>query len=132
MTNARLERLLKRVSYHGMKLSVMPGLFMGESFGDMVRLVIEMAVLDSETLKPTVVTATYNQRIEIFRSDDDFYRWVWYNVRDRAIHEAREFFKIDGVAPHHPHRDDPNRLMIAPMPESLAKEMEKHGLPDRR
>jgi len=107
MINLKKAReLIEKVSYHGMLFYVDEGQFLNERHNEVMRLVIRHRVLDAETLKPNEVTHIFNYRYDMIYSEEEFYHWVWKCVKDRILHEAAEFFLIDGKRAHDPHEHD--------------------------
>lgn len=106
------QRLIDRVSYHDMKFRVDDGNFMGSHEATVLRLILDHSVLDAATLKPGVVRTSFNVHYAQLRDEADFYAWVWRMVQQRVLHEAGEFFLIDGHRVHDPHlhEREANRL----------------------
>lgn len=67
-------------------------------------ITIEVGVEDSTT--PGTYTLL---RIRTFvppcRTPADFYRWLRYRLQRIEAHECDEWFRVDGVQLHNPHRD---------------------------
>ena len=99
-------QLLTKVSYHGMEFRIDGGRFLETDFDHIAQITIIHRVVDAETLKPNIITHSFNTHIASFRNPDDFYRWVWDCVRQRVIHEAQEFFLVDGVRVNDPYKHD--------------------------
>lgn len=106
VTLKKARELIARVSYHGMIFEIYDGQFMQERFSEVIQLLIRHKVTDAGTLKLTEVTTKCNYRYDMIRDENDFYNWVWRMVKDRMLHEAGEFFLIDGRRVHDPHKND--------------------------
>lgn len=99
---------LARVSVHGMRfeIHVHHGSIAGHKF------VIYHRTIDSETLEPVSVAQSNPLPLDMISDEKDFARWIWKVITARYLHEAAEFFKIDGIAVHHPHRTQEEREIL--------------------
>lgn len=69
------------------------------------RLRIHHKTVDSETLKPIILVRIKTISAARHISPENLLNFLWRAVRDAFVHEADEFFKVDGVALHHPHHE---------------------------
>lgn len=101
----------KRLKVYGMTISVRPSreLKYDSAKGDRAHLYIEILIdhrtIDSDTFEPITIrqsTHLMPDYIELF-DESEAVRYLHRVIRERFIHEADEFFKIDGVRPFHPH-----------------------------
>lgn len=100
MKRREIELFLDRVSVHGMQFAIISPI---APYG--LRFEIIHRTIDSETLKPVTI-AQSSIMPEEFYDERELARWLYTVVQERYLHEAAEFFKIDGRAPFHPHVDN--------------------------
>ena len=103
MTLEEVQAALARVRFHGMELAISES----EAYFRHFHFRIVHAVLDADTLVPTKIVTSIWVEKRIFFDEADFLKWVWHQVRQRVLHEAGEFFKIDGKRVHDPHASEP-------------------------
>lgn len=104
MKLAEAQAVLARVGFHGMRFSILhhddermefdPRLFY---------FVVEHDVLDAATLRPTTIYTRFAEPAEAFPDDESLLAFLWVNVQQRVLHEAKEFFLVDGRRVHDPH-----------------------------
>lgn len=67
-------------------------------------LTIAANVMDSETMTPTVIYhGFYLPPVEVISDHDMFIEYVFQLVRSIELHEAMEFFKVNGKRHKDPH-----------------------------
>ena len=77
-------------------------------FDDMLRLHIEFRVPDAVDPKHPMVTITHNNSLnvgELNHVNDVkgfFIHWLWEKIQKAEIHEAGEWFEINGSKPFYP------------------------------
>jgi hypothetical protein len=98
---------LERVSFHGMKFHVnhhdderM------EADRRLLYFVIEHRVTDAATLKPTTIYTRFAEPADAFPDAERLLDFIWMNVKLRVLHEAGEFFLVDGKRVKDPHARD--------------------------
>ncbi len=99
MTRNRVEEILKSISYKPEFCLRYEWLNFSQ-----IRIGTGMEVLDSVNLNENFMLKL--ERIYDIRSIRDehmFIRCVFDQIKEMELHEAQEFFKVDGVAPFFPH-----------------------------
>jgi hypothetical protein len=104
---AEAQAALNRISFHGMRFSVahMDHERM-EADRRLLYFVIEHEVLDAVTLKPETIYTRFVEPTDAFPDADALLKFMWTNVRIRVLHEAAEFFLVDGKRVHDPHANE--------------------------
>lgn len=105
-TIQQIEDELKKITYRdGWKFSVYEGAFEGQ------HMTIEATVPDSVELGKTV-----DLRIETpippLKTIEDFHLWLIKRLIRIESHEAREWFKVNGIPIFYPHMKDAERDML--------------------
>lgn len=103
----QLQSVLSRVKFHGMKFSIshMDHELCEGSLKHFYFMIVH-DVVDSGTLKPTDIVTKCTVDDYAFRDEADFLKWVWHQVKLLVLHEAEEFFLVDGVRVRDPHAKD--------------------------
>lgn len=114
MNLAEAQAAIARVSFHGMKFYVnhRDDTLM-EADRRLFYFVIEHDVTDAATLKPTTIYTRFVEPTDAFPDAERLLHFIWMNVKLRVLHEAGEFFLIDGKRAHDPHARD--RVGMAPV-----------------
>lgn len=88
-----------------------PDMFFGESDRFTFEAVIETVNTSDPELKQEITIAPGGSVvIKPEWTRDDFVRAIFETVMRIELHESREFFRVGGRAPFHPHRVDGNQL----------------------
>lgn len=67
----------------------------------LTRLIIEAWAVDAYDQTRTV---RIHRDFLTMRPEEHFLQWVWHCITEAEIHEASEFFHVDGIKPYDPHR----------------------------
>lgn len=102
LTFTDLERALKRITY---KKDWEISLHNRNLTGGMTLRITVFNVPDTYTGISAELNATEIIHAPLYRLDD-FYEHVWRLIHKTEMHEAQEWFKVDGKLPHDPHRGD--------------------------
>lgn len=99
-----IEAFMRRVSYHGVSIRAT------QDFDrpNLVLFHIAAKVPDSQYPSMTVdVTHFKKVPLDYIYDEDHLKIFLRKELHMRAMHEADEFFKIDGVAAFNPHQENP-------------------------
>lgn len=106
LTIQQIEDELKKITYrNGWKFFVYQGAWEGQ------HMRIEATVPDSVELGQDV-SLKIETPIPPYNTIEDFHLWLMYRLIRIETHEAREWFKVDGIPVFYPHMDGADRDIL--------------------
>jgi hypothetical protein len=135
LTFEELKRAVKRITYKkDWEITLYEGGY-GLGLDGIVTLRVTIHnVVDTYTGKVAGPLTGRESAVSPFYTLDKFYEWAWQSIRKVELHEAQEWFKVDGELTHNPHRSDGGtrgqytETMVDPGFRAVPKEKPKHPL----
>lgn len=93
------EFISKRFKYEGLNIYIEQG-----GYGP--HLHIDQKTLDSDNIEKEISISTIFEIPSIIQDENHLIFWLWKCVQERVLHEAAEFFKVDGIKLFNPHKEE--------------------------